>query len=94
MVFDVNDATSKTIEALDRCRLEFLLQSVQTLITSLSLYWVTMHSLTYFSKVESERVRTWCHHLGDIPFFEVSAKTSTNIELVFHTIAKNISKDQ
>lgn len=34
-------------------------------------------------KVEEDLAKTWCVHNGNAPYFETSAKDSTNVELAF-----------
>ncbi|KAJ3382439.1 Ras- protein Rab-7 [Lobulomyces angularis] len=40
-------------------------------------------------QVTKNRAQNWCQQKGNIPYFETSAKDSTNVEEAFKTIAKN-----
>ena len=39
--------------------------------------------------ISQKRAMSWCQGKNGIPYFETSAKDSTNVEQAFQTIAKN-----
>ena len=39
-------------------------------------------------QISKKRALQWCEQKGNIPYFETSAKESTNIELAFQDIGK------
>lgn len=87
LVFDV--CAAKSFESLDNWRNEFLVQA--SISGPESFPFVVLGN-----KIDQEDKRavstkagvTWCKEHGDLPFFETSAKDSTNVEQAFHMAAR------
>eukprot|EP01121_Diplochlamys_sp_Union-15-3_P020337 TRINITY_DN7913_c0_g5_i1.p1 TRINITY_DN7913_c0_g5~~TRINITY_DN7913_c0_g5_i1.p1 ORF type:complete len:184 (-),score=34.87 TRINITY_DN7913_c0_g5_i1:3-554(-) len=87
LVFDVND--EKSFERLDSLRAECL-----TLIAPKApenfpfVVFGNKIDLENQRVVSQKRAEAWCKSKGDIPYFETSAKESTNVEHAFDIVAR------
>eukprot|EP00049_Salpingoeca_infusionum_P017203 m.352131 g.352131 ORF g.352131 m.352131 type:complete len:207 (+) comp16447_c0_seq1:139-759(+) len=87
LVFDVT--VPKTFETLDSWRDEFLIQASPRDPDNFP-FVVLGNKVDLDSRAISEkRANTWCLNKGGIPYFETSAKDSTNVEAAFQKIAVN-----
>ncbi|KAG7562907.1 hypothetical protein FFLO_01597 [Filobasidium floriforme] len=89
LVYDVN--SSKSFEALDGWRDEFLIQASPHDPENFPFVVLGNKIDMEDSKrmVSQKRAMTWCQSKGNIPYFETSAKEAINVEQAFQTIAKN-----
>ncbi|KAJ9110921.1 Ypt/Rab-type GTPase Rab7 [Naganishia cerealis] len=89
LVYDVN--SSKSFEALDGWRDEFLVQASPHDPENFPFVVLGNKIDMEDSKrmVSQKRAMTWCQSKGNIPYFETSAKEAINVEQAFQTIAKN-----
>ncbi|XP_068758539.1 ras-related protein Rab-7a-like [Montipora capricornis] len=87
LVFDVTRPC--TFETLDSWRDEFR-KEASLLVPENFPFVVLGNKIDLENRVVSaERAQAWCHSKNDIPYFETSAKETTNLEQAFQTIAKN-----
>jgi Ras-related protein Rab-7A len=87
LVFDVT--VPKTFETLDSWRDEFLIQASPHDPETFP-FVVLGNKVDLESRaVSQKRAMSWCQSKNSIPYFETSAKESTNVEQAFQTIAKN-----
>jgi len=87
LVFDVTVA--KTFETLDSWRDEFLIQASPRDPENFP-FVVLGNKIDLESRaISQKRAQSWCQAKNGIPYFETSAKDSTNVEQAFQTIAKN-----
>ncbi|KAM0087755.1 hypothetical protein ACP6JD_008936, partial [Aspergillus fumigatus] len=89
LVYDVNN--SKSFEALDSWRDEFLIQASPRDPESFP-FMVTILQVVIGNKIDveeskrmisSKRAMTFCQSKGNIPYFETSAKEAVNVEQAF-----------
>merc|ERR1712000_486744 len=89
LVYDVNN--SKSFEALDSWRDEFLIQASPRDPTNFPFVVLGNKIDVEDSKrvISNKRAMTFCQSKGDIPYFETSAKEAINIDQAFEVIARN-----
>jgi len=89
LVYDVNN--SKSFEALDSWRDEFLIQASPRDPTNFPFVVLGNKIDVEDSKrvISNKRAMTFCQSKGDIPYFETSAKEAINIDQAFEEIARN-----
>mmetsp|Transcript_105245 Transcript_105245/g.146683 ORF Transcript_105245/g.146683 Transcript_105245/m.146683 type:complete len:205 (+) Transcript_105245:28-642(+) len=87
LVFDVTVA--KTFETLDSWRDEFLIQASPRDPENFPFVVLGNKIDLEGRAISQKRAMTWCQAKNGIPYFETSAKDSTNVEQAFQTIAKN-----
>jgi len=91
LVFDVNDGQS--FEHLDSWRDEFLIQAApRSPDTFPFIVLGNKIDLENQRVVSQKRAMAWCQSKGDIPYFETSAKESTNVEQAFQCVGKTAVK--
>ncbi|OXN02106.1 hypothetical protein CDV58_08730 [Aspergillus fumigatus] len=83
LVYDVNN--SKSFEALDSWRDEFLIQASPRDPESFPFVVIGNKIDVEESKrmISSKRAMTFCQSKGNIPYFETSAKEAVNVEQAF-----------
>jgi len=87
LVFDVN--VSKSFENLDSWRDEFLIQAGPRDPDNFPFVVLgNKVDLQDARLVSKRRADQWCKSKGDIPYFETSAKTGSDVEQAFKTIAE------
>ncbi|KAG4301793.1 hypothetical protein PCANB_001981 [Pneumocystis canis] len=88
LVFDVNNC--KSFETLDSWRNEFFIQASPRDPEHFPFVCLGNKIDLEESKreVPQKRAATFCQSLGDIPYFETSAKDNTNVDQAFEFIAK------
>ncbi|GFF40930.1 alpha-galactosidase, putative [Aspergillus udagawae] len=92
LVYDVNN--SKSFEALDSWRDEFLIQasprdpeSFPFMLTSLQVVIGNKIDVEESKRmISSKRAMTFCQSKGNIPYFETSAKEAVNVEQAFEEV--------
>ncbi|EIE78105.1 vacuolar biogenesis protein [Rhizopus delemar RA 99-880] len=89
LAYDVNN--SKSFEALDQWRDEFLVQASPRDPECFPFVLLGNKIDVEESKrmVSQKRAMAWCQSKGNVPYFETSAKEAINVEQAFQTIAKN-----
>merc|ERR1719231_1217985 len=87
LVFDVTVA--KTFETLDSWRDEFLIQASPRDPENFPFVVLGNKIDLEGRAISQKRAMAWCQTKNGIPYFETSAKDSTNVEQAFQTIAKN-----
>ncbi|EAU37022.1 GTP-binding protein ypt7 [Aspergillus terreus NIH2624] len=89
LVYDVNN--SKSFEALDSWRDEFLIQASPRDPESFPFVVIGNKIDVEESKrmISSKRAMTFCQSKGNIPYFETSAKEAVNVEQAFEVIARS-----
>eukprot|EP00041_Stephanoeca_diplocostata_P006925 m.95883 g.95883 ORF g.95883 m.95883 type:complete len:207 (-) comp16621_c1_seq1:358-978(-) len=87
LVFDVTVA--KTFETLDSWRDEFLIQASPRDPENFPFVVLGNKIDLDGRAISQKRAMTWCQAKNSIPYFETSAKDSTNVEQAFQLIAKN-----
>ncbi|EIE86939.1 hypothetical protein G6F57_006992 [Rhizopus arrhizus] len=89
LAYDVNN--SKSFEALDQWRDEFLVQASPRDPDRFPFVLLGNKIDVEESKrmVSQKRAMAWCQSKGNVPYFETSAKEAINVEQAFQTIAKN-----
>eukprot|EP01080_Neovahlkampfia_damariscottae_P012275 gene12275-5859_t len=88
LVFDVNVAG--TFEHLDQWRDEFLIQAGPEDPDNFPFIVIgNKIDLSDQRVVNQKRAQAWCQSKGNLPYFETSAKDSTNVEDAFRVIANN-----
>lgn len=87
LVFDVTVA--KTFETLDSWRDEFLIQASPRDPENFPFVVLGNKIDLEGRAISQKRAMSWCQGKNGIPYFETSAKDSTNVEQAFQTIAKN-----
>ncbi|KAI9280812.1 vacuolar biogenesis protein [Sporodiniella umbellata] len=89
LAYDVNN--SKSFEALDQWRDEFLVQASPRDPDRFPFVLLGNKIDVEESKrmVSQKRAMSWCQSKGNVPYFETSAKEAINVEQAFQTIAKN-----
>uniref|UniRef100_A0A3Q0SYJ5 RAB7A, member RAS oncogene family n=1 Tax=Amphilophus citrinellus TaxID=61819 RepID=A0A3Q0SYJ5_AMPCI len=55
---------------------------------------VTVDDRLITMQVTTKRAQAWCQSKNNIPYFETSAKDSTNVEQAFKTVARNALKQE
>eukprot|EP00769_Ergobibamus_cyprinoides_P001066 gnl/Ergobibamus_cyprinoides/2064.p2 GENE.gnl/Ergobibamus_cyprinoides/2064~~gnl/Ergobibamus_cyprinoides/2064.p2 ORF type:complete len:213 (+),score=92.77 gnl/Ergobibamus_cyprinoides/2064:32-640(+) len=93
LCFDVNSA--KTLSSLESWREEFLIQAGPRDQDSFPFVVLGNKIDIEGSRVVSEkRAQAWCAAKGDVPYFETSAKTATNVAEAFQTVAQLALKQE
>ncbi|CEG64951.1 hypothetical protein CU097_003929 [Rhizopus azygosporus] len=89
LAYDVNN--SRSFEALDQWRDEFLVQASPRDPDHFPFVLLGNKIDVEESRrmVSQKRAMAWCQSKGNIPYFETSAKEAINVEQAFQTIAKN-----
>ncbi|KAJ5629667.1 hypothetical protein N7528_003324 [Penicillium herquei] len=89
LVYDVNN--SKSFEALDSWRDEFLIQASPRDPESFPFVVIGNKIDVEENKrmISSKRAMTFCQSKGSIPYFETSAKEALNVEQAFEVIARS-----
>ncbi|KAN0080485.1 Ras family domain containing protein [Elaphomyces granulatus] len=89
LVYDVNN--SKSFEALDSWRDEFLVQANPRDPEGFPFVVIGNKIDVEESKrmISSKRAMTFCQSNGNLPYFETSAKEALNVEQAFEVIAHN-----
>ncbi|KAI9887828.1 MAG: hypothetical protein M1823_000350 [Watsoniomyces obsoletus] len=89
LVYDVNN--SKSFEALDGWRDEFLIQASPRDPESFPFVVLGNKIDVEENKrmVSSKRAMAFCQSKGGIPYFETSAKEAMNVEQAFEVVARN-----
>ncbi|OOO05428.1 small GTP-binding protein domain-containing protein [Aspergillus oryzae] len=89
LVYDVNN--SKSFEALDSWRDEFLIQASPRDPENFPFVVIGNKIDVEESKrmISSKRAMTFCQSKGNIPYFETSAKEAVNVEQAFEVIARS-----
>lgn len=87
LVFDVT--VQKTFETLDSWRDEFLIQASPRDPENFPFVVLGNKIDLEGRAISQKRAMSWCQGKNGIPYFETSAKDSTNVEQAFQTIAKN-----
>jgi len=89
LVYDVNN--SKSFEALDSWRDEFLVQANPRDPEGFPFVVIGNKIDVEESKrmISSKRAMTFCQSNGNLPYFETSAKEALNVEQAFEVIARN-----
>ncbi|GAD98944.1 Ypt/Rab-type GTPase Rab7 [Paecilomyces lecythidis] len=89
LVYDVNN--SKSFEALDSWRDEFLIQAAPRDPESFPFVVLGNKIDVEESKrmITPKRAMTYCQSRGNIPYFETSAKEAVNVEQAFEVIARS-----
>ncbi|KAF3591415.1 hypothetical protein DY000_02020159, partial [Brassica cretica] len=86
LVYDVNSA--KSFEDLNNWREEFLIQASPSDPENFPFVVIGGNSRI----VSEKKARAWCALKGNIPYYETSAKESTNVEYTFICITKDAMK--
>ncbi|KAH3766015.1 small GTPase superfamily [Pelomyxa schiedti] len=87
LVFDVNNAQS--FQNLEKWKEEFLAYaSPANLKTFPFVILGNKSDLGDNRAVPRNKVIAWCNSVGDIPYFEVSAKEGVNVDQAFQAVAK------
>ncbi|KAF8603072.1 hypothetical protein BDV93DRAFT_523659 [Ceratobasidium sp. AG-I] len=89
LVYDVN--SSKSFDALDSWRDEFLIQASPHDPETFP-FVVIGNKIDVENgqrQVSQKRALAWCQSKGNIPYIETSAKESINVEVAFRTTAQN-----
>ncbi|KAH2399120.1 hypothetical protein KXW92_008208 [Aspergillus fumigatus] len=91
LVYDVNN--SKSFEALDSWRDEFLIQASPRDPESFPFVVIGNKIDVEESKrmISSKRAMTFCQSKGNIPYFETSAKEAVNVEQAFEEEAEEFN---
>ncbi|GAM34368.1 Rab small monomeric GTPase [Talaromyces pinophilus] len=89
LVYDVNN--SKSFEALDSWRDEFLIQASPRDPESFPFVVIGNKIDVEENKrmISSKRAMTFCQSKGNLPYFETSAKEALNVEQAFEVIARS-----
>ncbi|RJE22699.1 gtp-binding protein [Aspergillus sclerotialis] len=89
LVYDVNN--SKSFEALDSWRDEFLIQASPRDPENFPFVVIGNKIDVEENKrmISSKRAMTFCQSKGNIPYFETSAKEAVNVEQAFEVIARS-----
>ncbi|CRG83995.1 putative Ras-related protein Rab7 [Talaromyces islandicus] len=89
LVYDVNN--SKSFEALDSWRDEFLIQASPRDPESFPFVVIGNKIDVEENKrmISSKRAMTFCQSKGNLPYFETSAKEAVNVEQAFEVIARS-----
>ncbi|XP_077979491.1 ras-related protein rab7-like [Glandiceps talaboti] len=90
LVYDVASLT--TFESLERWREDFLIQYSPVITedtNGFSPFVVLGNKIDLEDRaVPKKSAEAWCQSIGDVVYFETSAKDKTNVEQVFETVAK------
>lgn len=87
LVFDITDAQS--FEDMENWRNEFLVQAGVSLPDSYP-FVVLGNKVDQEDRraVPSRQAQNWCKDIGNIPYYETSAKSATNVDAAFHMVAR------
>jgi len=88
LVFDVTEP--KTFENLSKWKEEFLTYVGTTDPEHFPFVVLGNKIDLNNNKVSAEQVNKWCRDNNNIPYFEVSAKSGTNVEEAFQTVGRKV----
>uniref|UniRef100_A0A3Q4G5U4 RAB7A, member RAS onco family n=1 Tax=Neolamprologus brichardi TaxID=32507 RepID=A0A3Q4G5U4_NEOBR len=90
LVFDLT--VQKTFKSLDNWKEEFLFQASPRNPENFPFVVLGNKIDLENREVTTKRAQAWCQSKNNIPYFETSAKDTTNLEQAFQTIASNTLK--
>jgi Ras-related protein Rab-7A len=92
LVFDVN--LQQSFDHLDQWRKEFLTQAGPEDADNFPFILLGNKIDLESRQVSSKQAQSWCNSVGNIPYYETSAKNATNVEEAFQDIGqKALGKD-
>lgn len=86
LVYDIT--MPNTFKSLDSWRDEFLIQASPKDPENFPFVVIGNKSDLRNRAVADRRVKTWCQKLGNLPYFECSAKENDNVDQAFQHVAR------